>query len=1030
MPNQIRLTVLGPRSGPQQDAAACDVLVTAPAGTVLATVAGALATAHATASGVPASPGDPVTLYCGSRRLDPQRQMVGEPPLMDGAVVTLHAPSGHPATAVPDGIRLDVVAGPDAGGVHLLHGGRVRIGRSTGADVVLDDPDVSRLHCAVTVADTGAVTVTDLGSTNGTSVNGRPVHDRPAPLLPGAALRVGETLLRLHAPAEDRRTGTGHSPDAPEAPVRPAVREAATTRQPTPLRGTAAPVPAQNTGPARRNAAGRPVGGARAPEEIEHRREQRSDDGAAGTHRAGHAHPVTDHEHPGHGGAAGTEESAEDRRSRGGIGGWARRLTGRRAEGPEAAADHGGTAQDAGPRTGVPAPRAAGVPADGRWPDPAEVLLTALGQGPRLWERGADHPHALTARLGTAHHGAHPDAPVAVALRRAGSLGLAGPRERLLPMARSVLAQLAVLHPPSLLEVVLIASGRAGAAAEWSWLGWLPHTRAARGQDCRLLFGLDRTQAAARAEELTRRVDEGPLGSDWVTAERADVLAAAGRHRGPATVVVVDGDPGTAALRESVARLAAGGSSAGVHVLCLAETPATTPSSPFADTLASAYAALPAFRECGSAALLSGAVATAVRLVERGGDPTGALATVDGVSAAWAQRFARALAPVREPEPAAGAVPAARPAVALPPGSRLLDELGLARATPAALLARWSPASGEVPGAGAASLVLGAGPRGPVTADLGADRSHLLVSGAAGSGKTELLCSLAAALAAGERPDRLGLVLIDGDGAGLGVCAELPHASMYLSAGEPVRMRGFAQALSGELKRRAELLGTAHFDTFAQQATETAAARRRSAASDLDSGTLRLRPRAGGGAASAPVQSAPPLPRLVVLVDDFDVLVDPALGNPGRPAAGSVVRALESVARDGIRLGVHLVAATGRPDRTAATVADQGAAMRVALGGDPDDPASAEESRPGRGALHRPDGSVTPFQGSRVTGRIPRTATLRPTVVALDWDRAGDPPSRRPVRELGNGPTDLALLASATERAAREAGAEPVPPLG
>ncbi|MCG3041706.1 hypothetical protein L7D48_14235, partial [Streptomyces sp. S1A] len=84
---------------------------------------------------------------------------------------------------------------------------------------------------------------------------------------------------------------------------------------------------------------------------------------------------------------------------------------------------------------------------------------------------------------------------------------------------------------------------------------------------------------------------------------------------------------------------------------------------------------------------------------------------------------------------------------------------------------------------------------------------------------------------------------------------------------------------------------------------------------------------------------------------------------------------------------------------------------------------------PGRGALHRPDGSVTAFQAGRVSGRIPRTATLRPTVVPLDWARAGDPPTRRPVRELGNGPTDLALLASAVERAAREAGAPAPPPL-
>jgi len=89
----------------------------------------------------------------------------------------------------------------------------------------------------------------------------------------------------------------------------------------------------------------------------------------------------------------------------------------------------------------------------------------------------------------------------------------------------------------------------------------------------------------------------------------------------------------------------------------------------------------------------------------------------------------------------------------------------------------------------------------------------------------------------------------------------------------------------------------------------------------------------------------------------------------------------------------------------------------------PDDPA------PGRGRLGHPDGRVTPFQGGRVTGRIPRTATLRPTVVPLEWERMGDPPARRRVRELGNGPTDLALLASALERAARSVDSVPVPPL-
>jgi hypothetical protein len=165
-----------------------------------------------------------------------------------------------------------------------------------------------------------------------------------------------------------------------------------------------------------------------------------------------------------------------------------------------------------------------------------------------------------------------------------------------------------------------------------------------------------------------------------------------------------------------------------------------------------------------------------------------------------------------------------------------------------------------------------------------------------------------------------------------------------------------------------------------------------------------------------------------VVVDDFDALVAPGLGSPGRPSAGSVVRALEAVARDGERLGVHLVAATGRPERTAGTEADERARLRIALRtADPEsaallvhveDPAGLDEAVPGRGYLRRPGGAVTPFQAARVSARIPRTATLRPTVVPLEWERMGDPPARRQVRELGNGPTDLALLASALQRAA------------
>ncbi|WP_436965700.1 FHA domain-containing protein [Streptomyces sp. SudanB148_2056] len=1136
---QIRLTVvdpLGPSSPVRERAVSCDVLVTAPAGTALAAVASALASA---VSGGDGSSGTPV-LYAGDQRLDAQRCTLGEPPLIDGAVLAVGAPGEpepHPELdASPT--RLHVVAGPDAGGVHLLHGGEIRIGRSADADVPLDDPDVSRLHCAVTVGADGRVSVADLGSTNGTTLDGRPVGARPVRLTPGALLRIGESALRL-TPAEGPSARTATTPDgeghvrvpgprtardavgapgprddggAPEGPRAPthhaygSADRATPAHADAPASGPLSHVPEQGGPPAAERRDGGSQGqrtvriAARGdvPRMPQGRRVSRpvpDDETHAGRGQAHglYADPVhgqtrdeapTAHPGPHPAGpppvgptgrttgdardgryADATAAQAADTpdgtrkgtpvrgtdvpeppraRKRGGIGAWARRLTGGRTERDADAALH-----DAPPQGAAYAPAPA-VPAQPEtWPDPATLLLTALGPGPRLWERGPGHPEALAVRLGTADRPAPdgsrllPVVPVTVGLREVGALGLAGPRERLSGLARAALAQLAALHSPDTLEIVLIAADPSRPSdertAEWSWLGWLPHLRPGHGQDCRLLLAHDREQAAARADELLRRLaDHDHAGSP------ADA--------GPFTVVVVDGDPGDADVRDALARLAVEGPRGGVHLLCLAETPAASPASPLTETYEAACAVAPAFRDCGAVALLSGDVATALRLlrVARTGDASppgpighGTLATVDAVSAAWAERFARALAPLRPDGPAAGPHP--RVSAPLPPSARLLDELGLARATPASLMARWADAADDTGALGGrATAVLGAGPRGPVSADLAADGPHLVVEGPSGSGRTELLRAVVASLAAAERPDRLGIVLVDGRGVpvtgsgsgagagageGLRVCTDVPHVSTHLSADDPVRMREFAQSLSAELKRRAELLGRSDFAEWhtGRELTDRMVAQRTAANGDLDSppsATVRLRP----GADRRKTQAAPALPRLVVVVDDLDQLVSPALGAPGRPAAGSVMRALEAVARDGERLGVHLVAATAPCPRTAQTEPVKQASLRVALdapvvGRGPDDPA------PGRGRLVRADGRGTEFQGGRVTGRIPRTATLRPTVVPLEWHRMGDPPARRQVRELGNGPTDLALLASALDRAARQVASPRVPSL-
>ncbi|MDJ0379552.1 FHA domain-containing protein [Streptomyces sp. G-G2] len=1054
---QIRLTVLGPRSGHQIASATCDVLVTAPVGTPLAAVASGLA---ATVAGP--DTGGAVVLYAGAERLDPQRRVLGEPPLVDGAVLALHTPVPDVSPGLEEGLgapQLHVAAGPDAGGVHLLHPGSIRIGRSADADVPLDDPDVSRAHCAVTVTEDGRVTVADLDSTNGTALDGVAVTGTPVPLAPGALLRIGESTLRLAGPAAAplpltpdleghltlplARSESGHpAPSWPAAgapgtdPHAQGSPPYAAPGAPSAGQHTAGPRP-PHTGPiapgsdsghratswpaaggpdtgAHASGAGAPHAAPRSAPYLDPYADPYAGSGTGnGTPPGGTRARTAPGNGPGSGPATGPESGPESGAGAGrrrGIGAWARKWVGREEE------------DGAGSSAAAPPVPPGAVPGPD---DPATLLLAALGPTARLWGRGPAHPEHLVVGLGAGSR---------VALRTAGALGLAGPRARLTGVARSVVAQLAALHSPAVLEIVLVAADRARPLAErradWGWLGWLPHTRPAHGQDCRLLLAYDRDQATARTGELTRRLDDSPLGAGWAAAGHEAVAAAARSYAGPFTLVVVDGDPGPGQLRDVTGRLASHGPAAGIHVLALADAPAATPASPVDETYRAACALAPAFRDCGAVGLLSGDVATTVRsFTVSGGRPVtpGETSVADAVSSAWAERFARALAPLRTE----GAVTEpVRPATAtLPATARLLDELGLARATPASLMARWAAATDQGQGVGGhAEIVLGSGRRGPVGAELVTDGPHLLIEGPAGSGRTELLRSVAASLSAAARPDRLGLVLLDGAGGergdGLLPCTELPHVCAHLVASDPLRMREFAQALGAELKRRHELLAGVPFTEWhaRHEVADRMVAPRRPSTGELRgdleplrSGTLRLR-------SAAPRTDAPgpsPLPRLVVLVDDFDALVAPALGSTGRPSAGSVVRALEAVAREGARLGVHLVATSARPDRTADTELARLATLRVELDA-PDQPG------PGRGLLRHTDGRPVPFQAGRVTGRIPRTATQRPTVVPVEWERMGDPPARRPVRELGNGPTDLALLASALDRASHLVSATPV----
>ena len=97
---------------------------------------------------------------------------------------------------MPQGKRLSlaVINGPDAGSVYRLEKPKIIIGR-TGADLVLNDSEISRAHAAVEIRDT-TYFVEDLKSTNGTLVEGEKITG-PTELQNHSEFQVGGSTLML-----------------------------------------------------------------------------------------------------------------------------------------------------------------------------------------------------------------------------------------------------------------------------------------------------------------------------------------------------------------------------------------------------------------------------------------------------------------------------------------------------------------------------------------------------------------------------------------------------------------------------------------------------------------------------------------------------------------------------------------------------------------------------------------------------------------------------------------------------------------
>ncbi|WP_460021768.1 FtsK/SpoIIIE domain-containing protein, partial [Kineosporia succinea] len=418
-------------------------------------------------------------------------------------------------------------------------------------------------------------------------------------------------------------------------------------------------------------------------------------------------------------------------------------------------------------------------------PDLARMATTARVPTDELWMRTHDDPAALTVRLGRGAEVSgvrvrdlassraddteplHPDVPVAISLLDFPVLGVSGPRAVVLGMARAIIGQLAVLHSPLDLMISLQQGHPTkNAVSDWEWLSWLPHHSPGDTDD---LLALHRFRIVILdgAFRLRRRADVAAL----LTSAREEA-------------------------RPEMAGVPHGHHEHRVIVICLEHDESSLP------------------LECSATVALTGAEPFGVLLtatLDRAGSSPLSFAP-DLAGPDWAARLARDLAPLRDATPDQRHDVPAR--VRLPELLRTTEHPDPFEA--ASLVRIWR--SNRAPVA-----VLGLAAAGPVTVDLRKDGPHVLVGGTTGSGKSELLQTLIASLAAGSSPEHVTLLLVDyKGGAAFHSCADLPHVGAVLTDLDPRSARRALSSFDAELRRRERLLlqaGSADIDGYASTRT-------------------------------------------------------------------------------------------------------------------------------------------------------------------------------------------------------------------
>ena len=595
------------------------------------------------------------------------------------------------------------------------------------------------------------------------------------------------------------------------------------------------------------------------------------------------------------------------------------------------------------------------------FPDAANAASFALDLSPRLWERHPDDEDFLVMRIGRAELNSRTtvtlqpggsrersdklaeiplrytriaNLPATASLRDIGGLGIAGRAQPAASLVRALLIQLCCLHAPT--EVSVAAFLNPATADQWRWLQWLPHVHGSRSRVARSHFGSDKATCDQLAEDLTA------LLKDRQTTRRSSERE--GASATPAVIVLVEDD--APVDRTRLGELLESGPASGIYFIWICPSRRGLP------------------RACGAVVDLADTgdgdcTESTVGFRDSGIEVTGV--ELETMSAAEAEKSARALAPVTEiggSVDAAAEVPASASLVHLLGGVEAMDDTDVIRE-------RWTLSEAQLRASGRLRLdaPVGMAAEVPMTIDLRSDGPHALVAGTTGAGKSELLQSLVASLAATHSPQRVTFLLVDyKGGAAFKDCVNLPHTVGLVTDLNTSEVRRALVSLEAELKHREAILNQANAkDLFELEAMAH--------------------------------ESTPP--SLVLVVDEFAALAR---------EVPEFVDGVVDVALRGRSLGIHLVLATQRPAGVITQQIRANTNLRIALRvADEDDSvdvigkkaaAYVPGDRPGRAFVRTGAGEPRLFQGAW-GGGFTRAASTEPkvTVSRLVFDRSRRLPS-------------------------------------